>query len=290
MVYTGARYSTLPAGQSPEADLENVLDNLFYHPNVGPFIGKQLIQRLVTSNPSPAYVARVARKFNDNGGGVRGDMKAVVRAILIDDEARNLTTARQPTFGKLTEPLITGSSSMFRAFKGKRRRLRLRSDLGTPDRLGQDPLAAPSVFNFYRPEYTPGRAAGAGRAWSDPSSRSPTTASIADYAGFISCVLPFYGWPQHVLAVRRERHELDHAGSQRTTLGLARSTRRSWSTNWTWCSARACLDPTVKAQIVQTVGNVNFAGTTFWGFDVAHERLYVALWLIMNSPDYLVQK
>ncbi len=90
MVYPGAPYSTLPAGQTPQADLENVLDNLFHHPNVGPFIGKQLIQRLVTSNPSPAYVARVARKFNDNGSGVRGDMKAVVRAILLDDEARSL--------------------------------------------------------------------------------------------------------------------------------------------------------------------------------------------------------
>ena len=106
MVYLGAPVSTIPSGQTPQADLENVLDNLFHHPNVGPFIGKQLIQRLVTSNPSPQYVARVAGKFNDNGSGVRGDMKAVVRAILLDDEARSLTVAAQPSFGKLTEPAV----------------------------------------------------------------------------------------------------------------------------------------------------------------------------------------
>ena len=93
LVYPGAPYSTLPAGQTPQTDLENVIDNLFHHPNVGPFLGKQLIQRLVTSNPSPQYVAAWRGKFNDNGSGVRGDMKAVVRAILLDDEARSLPIA-----------------------------------------------------------------------------------------------------------------------------------------------------------------------------------------------------
>ena len=79
------------------------LDALFNHPNVGPFIGRQLIQRLTTSNPSPAYVARVAAVFANNGKGVRGDMAAVVRAILLDAEAR-----QQPDggFGKLREPIL----------------------------------------------------------------------------------------------------------------------------------------------------------------------------------------
>ena len=75
-------------------DITVALDTLFHHPNVGPFFGRQMIQRLVTSNPSPAYVKRVASAFNDNGNGVRGDMKAVIRAVLLDPEARN-TTARQ---------------------------------------------------------------------------------------------------------------------------------------------------------------------------------------------------
>ncbi len=78
----------VPSGQTPEKDLKDALDNIFNHPNVGVFIGKQLIQRLVMSNPSPQYISRVATAFNDNGSGVRGDLKAVVRAILMDSEAR----------------------------------------------------------------------------------------------------------------------------------------------------------------------------------------------------------
>ena len=119
LVYAGAPHSTLPAGQSAQTDLENAIDNVFFHPNVGPFIGKQLIQRLVTSNPSPQYVERVARKFNDNGSGVRGDMKAVVRAILLDNEARSLLIAGQPSFGKLTEPVIR-FVQFHRAFNARR--------------------------------------------------------------------------------------------------------------------------------------------------------------------------
>ena len=80
---------TLPAGQTAQKDLQDALNNIFNHPNVGPFISRQLIQRLVTSNPSPGYVYRVTQKFNDNGSGVRGDMKAVIKAILLDYEARS---------------------------------------------------------------------------------------------------------------------------------------------------------------------------------------------------------
>src|SRR5262249_3617412 len=89
---------TIPANQTAEKDLSDALDNIFNHPNVGPFISKQLIQHLVTSNPSPAYVARIAQVFANNGAGVRGDLRAVVRAILLDDEAYNPATA--PDFSK----------------------------------------------------------------------------------------------------------------------------------------------------------------------------------------------
>ncbi len=146
--------TVLPAGQSPEKDLADALDNIFDHPNVGPFIGRRLIQRLVTSNPSPAYIARVARRFNDNGAGVRGDLRAVVRAVLLDPEARDVALARSGHFGKQREPVIR--------FAGFLRGLGAKSasgvnaihDLdGSDDGLGQSPLLAPSVFNFYAPDY-----------------------------------------------------------------------------------------------------------------------------------------
>lgn len=145
--------SPIPAGLGAMAELRMALDVLFNHPNVGPFIGRQLIQRLVTSNPSPAYVQRVATVFNDNGGGVRGDLYAVVRAILIDPEARKGNVTMPDRFGKLREPLLR-ATHVWRAFDaiGKNGRY----DFWNPEYpLAQAPLRSPSVFNFFRPGFQP---------------------------------------------------------------------------------------------------------------------------------------
>ena len=96
----------LPAGQDARKDMKDALDALSNHPNVGPFIGRQLIQRFVTSNPSPAYIGRVAAAFNNNGAGVRGDLRATLRAVLMDPEARDLAKTAEPTWGKQREPVI----------------------------------------------------------------------------------------------------------------------------------------------------------------------------------------
>lgn len=144
------RGTALPAGQTARADLEAALDNLFAHPNVAPFIAIQLIQRLTVSNPSPAYVGRVAARFENNGSGARGDLAAVVRAILLDAEARS-PAADGP--GKLIEPLMR-LTALWRAFNGRASSGRYR--LNNADLLvGQGPLRSPSVFNFYRPDYAP---------------------------------------------------------------------------------------------------------------------------------------
>ena len=140
---------TLAAGRSALQDTQDAVRNLFLHPNVGPFIGRQLIQRLVTGDPSPAYVARVAAAFNDNGAGVRGDMKAVVRTILTDPEARG-PAKTDPRFGQLREPvlMITG---LLRAMNG------VSDGKGLADMaagLGQRPYASPSVFNYFPPDHT----------------------------------------------------------------------------------------------------------------------------------------
>jgi uncharacterized protein (DUF1800 family) len=147
---------TLPPGQTPEQDLKDALDNIFNHPNVGPFIGKQLIQRLVTSNPSPGYVSRVAAKFNNNGTGVRGDMKAVIKAILLDTEARDRNVALAGSFGKQREPIVR-LANLVRAFKGSSPNGQYQFwytqiiDYG----LGQQFFMSPSVFNFFAPDYAP---------------------------------------------------------------------------------------------------------------------------------------
>ena len=133
------------------------LDTLFNHPNVGPFIGSQLIKRFVTSNPSRAYVQRVTEAFNNNGNNVRGDMKAVVRAVLLDAEARDATVAAGANFGKLREPMIRYANFM-RAFDVKAAPINYYPIWNLEDpvsSLGQNPLRAPSVFNWYRPDYAP---------------------------------------------------------------------------------------------------------------------------------------
>jgi len=151
----------IPADKTPEQDVDAALDIIFAHPNLAPFISKQLIQRLVTSNPSSAYVTRVANVFNNNGEGVKGDMKAVVREIVLDDEAQNGYKNSPATFGKLREPLLK-TSHLWRAFKGTGTPTKLENSAATPPRLrfygsgrllGQRPYGSFSVFNFYRPDY-----------------------------------------------------------------------------------------------------------------------------------------
>ena len=147
---------TIPAGSDGATARKLALDGLFNHQNVPPFISKQLIQHMVTSNPSPTYVGRVAAVFANNGSGVRGDLKAVIRAVLIDPEARDDTQAGSTTFGKLREPVVrlvqwakafgVASASQQWAFG---------NTSSSASRLGESPGRAPSVFNWFRPGYTP---------------------------------------------------------------------------------------------------------------------------------------
>jgi len=139
--------AAIPAGQTPAKDLADALDAIFRHPNVGPFIGRQLIQHLVTSNPSPAYVARISAVFADDGHGVRGNLAAVVKAILLDPEARGDAKTDAP-YGKLREPAlyITG---LARAIGAQSDGVFLRNASAS---LEQDVYQAPSVFSFYPPD------------------------------------------------------------------------------------------------------------------------------------------
>lgn len=149
--------ATIPASTTVDiaGDLRIALDRLFNHANTGPFIAKRLIQQLVTSNPSPAYVGRISAVFANNGSGVRGDLAAVVRAILTDTEARNISVATSTSFGKLREPVIrvTNWARSFGATSQTSNFLITSTSANTS--LNQSPLASPSVFNFWRPGFTP---------------------------------------------------------------------------------------------------------------------------------------
>ena len=142
----------LPEGRSGQQDLEDALDNLFAHSNVGPFIAIRLIQRLVTSNPSPAYASRVAGTFDNNGSGVRGDLEAVVKAILLDEEARSEN--QSPGSGKIKEPLLR-LTQLWRAYDARSVDGSYIIRPAAINVFGQGPLQSPSVFNFFSPFYAP---------------------------------------------------------------------------------------------------------------------------------------
>lgn len=141
----------VPAGQSPEQDLAMALDSLFQHPNLPPFMARQLIIKLVTSNPSAAFIDRIARTFENNGLGVRGDLGSVITAIFLDPEARLGFLSDQTVYGKLKEPLLR-LSQLLRAFEA-RSRSGVYGVGRTQFAFGQQPLAAPSVFNFFSPNF-----------------------------------------------------------------------------------------------------------------------------------------
>jgi uncharacterized protein (DUF1800 family) len=149
---------------SDNSGLDSALDILFNHPNVAPYVSKHLIQRLVTSNPSSDYLARVAQVFNDNGDGVKGDLKAVVRAILLDPEARDESHLLDPSYGKVKEPLLAITQLLRAVHVSPLNGWKSQEDVAMhgvywyrapQNRLGQGPLRSPSVFNFYSPSHIP---------------------------------------------------------------------------------------------------------------------------------------
>ncbi len=173
---------TLPAGQTAEQDLSGVIDSIFNHPNVGPFVGRQLIQHLVTGNPSPGYVGRVAAVFANNGSGVRGDMKAVITAILNDPEARAADSDPTVAGGHLREPILY-FTGILRALQftnvDPQGRYDGASNYTAP--LGEVPYAAASVFNFFPPSYViPGSAINAPEFAQENTAAATLRMTLAD--------------------------------------------------------------------------------------------------------------
>lgn len=204
--------TTIPAGTGAQETLRLTLDTLFNHPNVGPFFGKQMIQRLVTSNPSGAYVARVADVFDDNGSGVRGDLRAVFKAILLDDEALADENLTSQTFGKLREPMLR-YAQWGRTFDAQSASGSFTiGNLSEPDsRLGQAPLRPPSVFSFFRPGYVPLNSTTSENNLVAPEMQLVNETSVAGYVNFMERVIEGAGyWARDVKASYSDQLAIAH--------------------------------------------------------------------------------
>ncbi len=261
---------TLPAKQTPEKDLSDALDVIANHPNVAPFIGKRLIQSLVTSNPSPAYVERVARTFNNNGNGVRGDMKAVIRAVLLDSEARTPPDATK--YGKQREPVLRFTQLMraanAKADNGRNSVWWLDS---ADDALGQSPLLSPSVFNFFSPLYTrAGPIAQAGLV--APEFQISTEAQVVGSTNFLHNVVASEGFGY------RDESKLKfnlagYAALESKPLELVDALALVLTNGQ--------LSDASRAIIVEALGKL---GTS------AGERTKAAMTLLLATPDFVIQR
>lgn len=262
----------VPAGQPPQKDLNDALDNIFNHPNVGPFIARQLIQRLVTSSPSTDYVYRVAQKFNNNGAGVRGDMKAVIRAILTDYEARSLDAIKNQGYGKLREPIVR-FAHLLRAFN-------YTCPCGTfpiywmespKDAIGQGPLRSPSVFNYFEPGYShPGRIAAAGLT--SPEFQLLNETSVIGISGFFHYVLrDGFNWEKDKPLTPNYLSYLPMAANVPQLIDHLDLILTS-----------GAMSPELKSQLIQAISKMPA--------DEPQLRVSTAAHLIATSPDYVIQK
>ena len=275
---------TIPASPvaNPSGDLKIALDTLFNHPNVGPFIGKQLIQRLVTSNPSPAYVSRVAGVFNNNGRGVRGDMAAVVRTILLDPEARGASNAADVNFGKVREPMIR-VANWARAFGATSQSGEfLIPSTSANTSLSQSALTSPSVFNFFRPGYSPPNTRVGNAGLVAPEFQIVDEITVAGYLNTLQTTVDV-GIGNTVNGARDVRSAYtaeialaDDTGALADRIGLLLMNGK--------------MPAALRARIVEATNAISLPASGTTRTTALLNRAKLAAYMTMASSDYLVQR
>ncbi|RYU93100.1 DUF1800 domain-containing protein [Emticicia agri] len=291
--FLGQTIPQRPVAQG-ELDIKDALDILANHPNTGPFISRRLIQRLVMSNPSPAYIQRVATIFNNNGSGVRGDLKAVIKAILVDPEARDCCNNGNTEFaGALKEPFIRYTNLVkgleLTAQGGKYRNAMRRAY----DKMGQLPLNSPSVFNFFSPDYIPDGPLKTAVKYA-PEFQTLNSQTLTGYLNAIN------NWLIHNDAVEyfsyfggetykvQEDAKFDHTADYPLTRN-DRLTQLLDKYNLILAHGRlseATLNTIKKALLGMPLNITNGVINA----DDATRRIRIAIYLIMSSPDYMINK
>jgi len=279
-----------------EADIDEALDHLFNHPNVGPFIAKLLIQRLVTSNPSPAYVTRVAKAFNGEShySTVRGDMQAVIKAILLDDEARNCESQNDPNFGMLREPFVR-YLQLVHSFELSSPSGVYRNVMNTiSEQFGQKIFTSPSVFNFFQQDYQPiGPIEEAGLY--APEFQITNSQSIAGYMNalnnwlFYGNVVDDWGWGyEGSVDYNNDRAALDFS-TEMTMVDNDKLLELLDRLNLILTHGQ--LSQRTKDAIIEVVKEMPLIGyneenTQFLRLN----RVQMAVYLVMASPEYLINR
>jgi uncharacterized protein (DUF1800 family) len=258
---------SLPADQSAAQDLKTTLDTIFNHANVGPFVARQLIQRLVTSNPSPGYIYRVASVFNDNGQGIRGDLKAVVRAILMDYDARVGFLTGQGA-GHEREPVLR-VTNLLRAFNATSPSGKY-SVRNAYANLAEEAMHSPTVFNFFSPEYSaPGAIAAAGLK--SPEFEITTDTTVISIANFLRTATNTGLGPS----------------TDRITLSLAAEQTRAADPAGLVDHLNSVL---MAGGMSTSMRNIMINAVTQIPSNNPVERVRTAIYLVVNSPEFVVDK
>jgi uncharacterized protein (DUF1800 family) len=267
---------TIPANTEAVPALKTVLDTLFNHSNTPPFFSRQMIQRLVTSNPSPAYVDRVARVFANNGSGVRGDLRAVFKAILTDEEALSAANLTSPTFGKVREPFVrfVQWAKTFNMKKPASGRYALFDTSQQSNSLGQMVLRAPSVFNFFRPGYVPAGTAIASNRLVAPEFQIVNEISTIGYANFMHDVAASRSNPDREPDYSAEMAIANDSSALVDRIDLLMTGAQMSQAN--------------KDRVKQAVDSIALPATN--DGDARFNRVAAAIVLTMVSPQYLIQK
>ncbi len=288
------------------ADLDKVVDNVFFHPNIGPFISRQLIQRLVTSNPTPGYISRVAAKFNNNGSGVRGDMKAVITQIYVDSEARDVTIASKNWFGKMREP-VNKFVHMHRAFGARETSEGFYEIWNTsgPETLGQAAMSPPSVFNYYSPDFGPSGplaytqmrplgdlGARASEPMLGPEFEITNTSTISGFGDFWNWGV--YGGFRRDFGGGRVFHWATDYSRYITGAGALAENPQAMVDELDLLLTAGNLKPAFKANLVKMATDIKrFLPPAYTTRDADTERDHrfrAVYWQIVNSADYAIQR
>ena len=268
------------ANPDPAGDLKIALDTLFNHPNLPPFVCRQLIQHMVTSNPSPAYVGRVAAVFQDNGQGVRGDMKAVITAILMDDEARSsAAAASNPQYGKVREALVR-YTEWARAFTAQSRYgvYNLGSTEDPIFALGEMSLRAPSVFNWFAPGYVPPATSISAAGLVAPEMEMTDVSTVVGYLNYMQSAIGSNtaGGP-------------DLFSNYSAEIALA-ATPSQLVDRINLLLMAGEMDSTLEGEIVAAVNSIPIPSTDQNAINAALlARVETAIYLTMASPSYAAQ-
>ena len=293
---------TIPANTGPDESIDRALDIIFNHPNVAPFICRQLIQRFITSSPSSAYVGRVAAVFESgtytlpNGTAVgatgRGDLAATLAAILFDPEAQAGSPNPATDFGKIREPILR-FVQWARAFNAQtvtpEFTLQL-WDTGSANELAQRPYGAPSVFNFYRPGYiAPGTETGAA-GLTIPELQIVNANSVAGFANFMTFFV--FGFAEFAVdneLVRGVDAQNSFLPDYTVQLALA-DNPQALVDNLDMLLANQSLSTETRDLIISVVTNIPLTFEFDPDYDGALFRVQTAVMMVMTSPDYIVQR